>query len=154
MTRRQIQSKLMTDRTISKTFQRRYNSEGQILPISLFWQVSKNCMAKWIPSKSRPKIILRRIWRRKKNNWFYKNHGSFTFTQESRTKAKSADNQPNKWWNGPMLHCRRKCLLSECLQLDVIYRVQTYSTKININRNSLLTVNYIGFFCSHYRAWN
>lgn len=24
------------------------------LPISLFWQVSKNCMAKWIPSKSRP----------------------------------------------------------------------------------------------------
>ena len=84
--------------------------------------------------------------KKKKEQLILQNHDSFTFTQESRTKAKSADSQPNKCRNGPMLHCRRKCLLSECLQLDVIYRVQTYSAKININRNSLLTVNYIGFF--------
>lgn len=38
------------------------------LPMSLFWQVSKNCMAKWIPSKSRPAIKRKFYHIRKQKN--------------------------------------------------------------------------------------
>lgn len=34
--------------------------------------------------------------KKKKEQLILQNHDSFTFTQESRTKAKSADSQPNK----------------------------------------------------------